>query len=100
MCPMILCVLGHLGSPSGSVWWIQDRAVTISFISPPGDRLVRHAPQRVSAHNYHFVPAPALQNVALEPSVPGGVRGWPSYWAAPPTTKASEADGWCEGSLR
>jgi hypothetical protein len=63
---MILCVMGHSGSPSGSVWWIQDQAVTISFI-PPGDLLVRHAPQRVSAHTHHFVPAPALQNAARDP---------------------------------
>ena len=32
---MTLCVMGHSGSPSGSVWWIQDRAVTISFIPLP-----------------------------------------------------------------
>jgi hypothetical protein len=70
---MAQSAMGHSGSPSGSVWWSQDRAVTISFIPPPGDRPVRHAPHWGSAHNYHFVPAPALQNAALEPSVPGGV---------------------------
>ena len=67
-------IAGHSAGPSGSVWWFQDRAATIPFIPPPKDRLVRQAPRRGSAHNYHFVPAPALQNAALEPSVPGGVR--------------------------
>jgi hypothetical protein len=27
--------MGHSGSPSGSVWWSQARAVTISFIPLP-----------------------------------------------------------------
>jgi len=32
----------YSASPSGSVWWFQDRAATISFIPPPKDRVVRH----------------------------------------------------------
>jgi hypothetical protein len=32
---MTQSIMGHSGSPSGSVWWIQDQAVTISFIPLP-----------------------------------------------------------------
>src|SRR5215217_1186668 len=67
-------VMGHSGSPSGSVWWSQARAVTISRLPPPGGRRISHAQHRGLAHNYHFVPAHALHNAALEPSVPDGVR--------------------------
>src|SRR5918994_1485004 len=35
MCPMTQSIIGHSGSPSGSAWWIQDQAVTISFIPLP-----------------------------------------------------------------
>src|SRR5215208_6677454 len=76
MCTIALCAMGHSGSPSGSVLWIQDRAVTISYLPlpPPGDQLVRHAPYRGPADIYDFVPAPALRTTALRPFVPGGVE--------------------------
>jgi hypothetical protein len=34
------------------------RAVTISYLPPPGDRLVWHAPHRGSAHNYYLSAGP------------------------------------------
>jgi hypothetical protein len=71
---MALYAMGHSGSPSRSVWWSQDQAVTVSYLPPPGDRPVWHAPHRGSADIYNFVPAPVLRNAALKPFVPGGVR--------------------------
>jgi hypothetical protein len=61
---MILCVMGHSGSPSGSVWWIQDRAVTISLIPLPviGWSGMHHIGGRPTTITY--LPAPALQHAA------------------------------------
>src|SRR5215212_11942969 len=40
-CHTALSIVGYSAIPSGSVWWFQDRAATIPYLSPPGDRLVR-----------------------------------------------------------
>jgi hypothetical protein len=63
---MTQSIMEHSGSPSGSVWWIQDRAVTISFVPLPVISWsgMHHSGCR---HTHHFVPAPALQNAARDP---------------------------------
>ena len=64
MCPMAQSVPKHRAAPSGSVWWFQDRANTIAYIPPPGDRLVR-APLRGPAYLFYLFPAPVLPNVVV-----------------------------------
>src|SRR5215204_192891 len=68
-------IAGHSASPSGSVWWFQHRAATISFIPPPKDRLVRQTSYLGPTYNYLSSAAPAMPNVA------GGRSGRVAYFS-------------------
>jgi hypothetical protein len=91
MCPMTQSIMGHSGSPSGSVWWIQDRAVTISFVPLPviGWSGMHHSGCRHTPIT-SFWPLPCR----MRPEIHDGGQSFCTLCAQHPRTPVNKPEVW------